>query len=70
MKNLPQKTEQHVTEERSSSTLGGSWDEILAQIAPVEDKTLEDPYQQAADRIQADKAEDTLRSRRFETQGE
>ena len=70
MKNLPQKAEHQVTEEQTASTLEGSWDEILAQIAPVEDKTKEDPYQQAADRIQADKAEDTLRGRRFQAQGE
>ena len=70
MKNLPQKAEHQVTEEKSSSTLAGSWDEILAQVAPVEDKTMEDQYQQAADPVQVDKAKDRLRGIRFQTQGE
>ena len=70
MKNLPQKAEHQVTEEKSSSTLAGSWDEILAQVAPVEDKTMEDQYEQAADPVRVDKAKDRLRGIRFQTQGE
>ena len=70
MRNLPLKAENQVVQEQPPSTLAGSWDEILAQVAPVEEESKDDPWQQAVDRIQEDKAEDTLRGRRFQAQGE
>lgn len=70
MKNLPQKTEDRVVENQTTASFEGPWDEILAQIAPVEANDSDDLWQRVVDQLPKDKAEDTLRGRRFQVEGE